>query len=135
MQTSLKMLNHIQKSKVQGSPLVVFHVLFLQTGTHGPLQSKEQNAVKTNLHTHTHTVNRIAWRGEISKKIILKDVSVFDDLTFQGTWSVLGLDDCKQQTPCFSRRTKRLANFWSYLIHVHNFRQFRSLHLRSIIYN
>ena len=44
----------------------LFYVLFLQTGAHSPLQSKEQNTVKTYFyqHTHTHTLNRIAWRGK-----------------------------------------------------------------------
>ena len=31
---------------------VLFHVLFLQIGARSPLQSKEQNIVKTNFHGH-----------------------------------------------------------------------------------
>ena len=48
-----------------------FYVLFLQIGAHSPSQSKEQNKLPwAGMHTpHMHTVNRIAWKGEISKMI------------------------------------------------------------------
>ena len=44
-----------------------FYMLFLQTGPYSPLQSKEHK--QTQAHAHMHTVNRTAWRGEISKMI------------------------------------------------------------------
>ena len=56
----LKLLKHQQGNNNNN---VLFYVLFLQSVAHGPLQSKEQNTVKTNFrerararaHTHTHT--------------------------------------------------------------------------------
>ena len=54
----------------------LFYVLFLQTGAYSPLQSKEpkhsQKLKQKNKRTwtpHTHTVNSIAWRGDISSMI------------------------------------------------------------------
>ena len=35
--------------------IVLFYMLFLHIGAHGPPQSKEQSTVKTNLRNHAHT--------------------------------------------------------------------------------
>ena len=74
---------------------VLFYVLFLQIGAHSPLQRTKHSQNKlpwacapththtcTQAHTHTQTINRIVWRGEISKR--MWKLSVFDGITLQG---------------------------------------------------